>query len=653
MRKPQSKEDHELLLGILKGEKIPDSEDLVLQQEFSAQFNQVYADFFRPLIKPSRLVKLLPLGNTAWFNFETLESLVSEQYVHDLEKAGVPRGRAIKSLLQHEIGHFAYFPKDPAISLFFRAFAEQLYGEDKGPKIYTYYEEAVDDLTTMAYGVGDCILEERLACVKLLTHDGYKRSAKTWQFFCWVYDNILGLKQGVARPKGKRFQQAGQKIYFKKKNPDTGKRELHGIDFFDDTPEGRRLSFVQFGNAIKDILPKKGKNKKAMRDSFGLDPKLLSKKGIEDALVKIADLFGMSGYLLAVQWLKKKRPDWKDPLENGTKKEVLHHHSAGLSGADMLFHPELVSFYRRWAVGPLYIASRPGIVDTTDPHKGGLRPFEPGDPITSIDVKASKGMLGVPDISKVRIPEFTVVKTRKKITPDLCGWKDASGSMTDPRFKSPETRIMYMLGDNYHACDSMVSGVVFSSDMAYLPPTRDKDSYYHFMTGWYGGGTVLNIEKLKEWLVEAAPDELKRINESKKIPNTSEKIKKSSTAEYEKLIAGLPHHKRAEFYEKRLEIPLNRVQQERLERLDSIICTDGFIWNIKETIDFMRGLAQYSRVFALLTNREGFSRWKRFHDPSKNVFVMPCFTPEMLFNKTIGIASDLPKVAREISEAYG
>lgn len=579
--------------------------DPKLERLFDEEWGKVNDDFNHPQVAVPRLVPAIPGMDTARFDFISRTTEVSEGYVRLMERNGLDPRTAISGLLRHEMGHYAFFPRDAADALALRTHADLVFRE-KGEPIYTLFGEAVDDLTTMQRGLGAGIMEERRAMLRA-DRSRDPQGAGLWDLFLGVYERVLSLGAGDVPLE---YTSAAEK--------------LANVNYFDPAPAERRLAIVQFGNAIKDHLP----NRVRTVDGCSLSLDHLTQQQIDQALAQIIIRYGKASYKAAKQWLKAHKPDYKDPLDtplNPNKKGI------GLAGSELQFHDEEVPFYVRWAsTFPVYIARRPLVADATDPEKAGLRDFEVGDPIQAIDVFGSRGQIGMPGVSKVRTTEPSPAVARKKLVPDLSCWVDSSGSMEHPRAKAVQILAAHLLGTNYHANGSLVGGANFSADLAYLPPTRDLAAYRSLMTAYWGGGTVLNTEKLRQWLVE------------------NKKGLQVDSIEDRDLLSHIDPRKRREFEEKNLQVRLDRARRERLERLDGVIISDGYIANGEEVIDFLHALAEHARVYAFITSEAGYQQWLPHASPRRNVFVYKAVSPRDLIGLSLGLAKAIPQHAREL-----
>lgn len=594
-----------------------------LQEVLDEQWVRIEDEFNKPLVRQPTLEKTVEGQDTAAFNLITKETKVSESYVAKLQALGMSSEDAVRGLLQHEMGHYMFFPRELADQLALCAYAENRFGL-KGRSIYILYSEVVDDMTSIMHGLGDRILEERKACIKLCEQQE-KGSGRLWELFTAVYD----LKFGNATKVPEGLESFADKLV--------------KIDYFDESPGGRRISLVEFGAAIKDLVPmpkivvvtKDGKGKYVVVgviDGDSLDPSKAPAEEIDKALGQIIAKYGKSEYKEIKDWLKKYRPDWKDPLE-GMK--IKRPKIAGLEGSTLEYNDDEIPFYKRWAsTFPLYIVKRPLIKEESSLYKAGLKEFEIGDPISRADIYASKGVIGVPGISKTRLVEAGTSLSKKKLTPDLSCWLDSSGSMEHSKRKAVQVLCAYVLGINYHRNGSIVGGANFSADLAYLPPSRDIEAFFSLMTAYWGGGTVLNIEKLKEWIKQ---------NENLK------GLQVTSEEDYNKIALLLPHEQRKQFEEKNLEVRYDKAADRKLERLDCVIITDGALANVEETLAFMKSMAECTRVYAMLTDEQGYKEWVEHEDRDENIYVYKAFKPQDLIGLTIGLASSLHETARMIS----
>ena len=197
--------------------------------------------------------------------------------------------------------------------------------------------------------------------------------------------------------------------------------------------------------------------------------------------------------------------------------------------------------------------------------------------------------------------------------------------MKHPRQGSDAVLAGFVLANNYWSNDAYVGVANFSADMACLLPSRDLDKVYSLLCAYWGGGTVLNIPKIKEYL--------KLISQNRGGPDhifTTEQ-------DYEQVIKNLHPQQRKEFVDKHIEVHLNKEIREVYEKMDTVLITDGEIYNLPEVIDYINQTAVLTRnIIFLIHNPRQYQEWSQLALP--NTQLVHVDMPQDLLNLAIGQA---------------
>ncbi len=224
---------------------------------------------------------------------------------------------------------------------------------------------------------------------------------------------------------------------------------------------------------------------------------------------------------------------------------------------------------------------------------------------------------------------------RKFTIPHLWLSIDSSGSMKDPRYMSEAVLGGFVLANNYHANGSKVGAMNFSADSLFLFPTRDLMDVYKVLCAYWGGGTVYDITKLKEYLKTAAYQEWFRQSGIKGIQLSTDK-------DYERLIHQLEPERQKEFQKKQLSVKLDAKTQQLYEKLDHVMLTDGGIYNLDKVIDYFNGTAQYTRHTIIVVNNARFVSEARAMG-LKNTNIIPVDSDKDISSIIIGQAKNMAK----------
>ncbi len=213
---------------------------------------------------------------------------------------------------------------------------------------------------------------------------------------------------------------------------------------------------------------------------------------LNSALDRVAQRHDVHEYRKAEEMIKRNRKDFKNnytPEEDNDKQ-------AGTGGDDEIqLNDKLVPYYARKAAGfGLYISKRHVKGQEEDIPEQVI--FETGDDVTRINPYSSRGIL--PGITSRR--ELTSEPKGRGYddgVADLFAFLDTSGSMRHPSLDSVAVLSMFILGRNYHANGSRIGLGNFSREMLLVPPTRELEEYYRAACAYWGGGTVLDVGRIK------------------------------------------------------------------------------------------------------------------------------------------------------------
>jgi hypothetical protein len=176
----------------------------------------------------------------------------------------------------------------------------------------------------------------------------------------------------------------------------------------------------------------------------------------------------------------------------------------GLSDADLL-----AAWYRERSMPFGIRYPRPPLREQDEPQPEGLDPWEPGDPVASIDWLATltRSPVWIPGVTTMqRSYGFVEGPERAARPPDLYLGVDCSGSMTNPR----STLSYPVLTSVVVARAALRAGArvlaVLSGEPGKWSRTsgflRDEREILRVLTGYLGTGTTFGIDRLRETFVE-------------------------------------------------------------------------------------------------------------------------------------------------------
>jgi hypothetical protein len=592
--------------------------------------------------------------STASFNLATHELKIWAGFLHELEQAGLPAETAIESLLNHEVGHYVTFPHDLATSLYLHTIAGQQFGKD-GDTICAYYGEVVDDIDCFR---SDIRREPHTALARAEARTGLSSIDRVTRA---VHQEQLGIDLGITL------------------TPDERKvlKDLTSIDYTAPwtIPEKHAVNLISFGEAIRGLIGKDvpkpaapAKLDEIAKRMPGYEamlaqswPKVLatylhplvqqkprivldlpvplpgqgkgtpspgctgidgySDSQVNDALDDLIRRHGKIPYEMVRDHIGRTRPGFQDRFGQGKESKEKF---AGTAGIDHIqWHDEEVPYYKRWAsTYGLYIIKKPLKEDAFNLYPAQQKPFQTGDPLQKVNPWSCPYLL--PGISqRWQEAKGKRVQVKQKV-PDLFVMLDTSGSMTHPKYQSHAVLAAFVLGRNYHANGSRVGIGNFSADILLMPPTRDLDAYQRAACAYWGGGTVLNVDRIKAWF-----EHLSRTG-GKNVPD----ITISTEEDYEELIKKLGGDKR-QFEEKHLEVRIREKLPELYERIDNILISDGAIGNITDVVDYLNSIARATRnTIFLIKSPNEYKAWTELG--LKNTTIHPVDNPEDLTGLAIG-----------------
>lgn len=388
-----------------------------------------------------------------------------------------------------------------------------------------------------------------------------------------------------------------------------------------------------------------------------------SDKQISEGLDKIIRKYGKFRYERIRDYVERATGRKFDMLAGDGSGSGQGGKLAGLGKSGIKMHDEEIPYYQRKAsTYGLYIHKKPIVSDVFNSYPEGTTVFRVGDPIKTLNPFSTGGLI-LPGITKRYKLKQGHKRDRQYKIPHLLIVLDTSGSMTEPTQSSLAVLASYILARNYYENGASVGVINFSTDLAMLPPTRDINAVYSMLCAYWGGGTVLNHKKIMEYVKRIADENLFSIQRLRRSERGSGEFPQGHEAnspyvltteqDYEDLIKGLHPDERKQFEEKSLTVNLkDRKIKETYESIDTVMITDGYIWNIEEFVDFINTTGKVTRnIIYLINNRGGYKELKDKTLP--NTQIIPIDKPEDLIGHAIGRVKTLvPAEPRPASLFY-
>lgn len=599
---------------------------------------------------------------TAYFNFKNNEIKVNLDFLDVLNECGLTKEEALTGVLKHEVGHYAFSPRDLATILWLGDVAMQTWKE-KYAMIMNYYEDVQLNLEIMLRAEGGKELrnvytalqqyhskfveerpdlKERVRLDKVITalyqyHTGHDFGVGE------LVDQVKQLKKSIENKKNVNSEQEAKKMNL---DPLAYKLfQLLSVNYqnWDRPPEEQWPHLAMFGEIINDLLPEppksqcKGKGQHT-GGGHGFDdnsPTDYTSDQVEDALDVIASKYGKARY----ERIKKYAEDLtgKSFDKNDSK---IQSSGAGLESSEIKNNDGEIPYYERRArTFPLHIIKKPVRDKTNDFYPMENKEYSVGDPVNKINKFATKGKF-LPGITKRRDEKSQPHEDKLFKIPDLFICIDSSGSMPSPEQGSPAVTAGFVAARNYHRNGAKVGVMNFSADSAFLLPTRELRDVYSMLCGYWGGGTALNTDKVRQYF-----DNIGRREKGKKIPSayaTDQKdyekfmknIEKASQQEMERIVERLDPEDQKKLRDKNINIKIPKERRQICEKLDNLIISDGDIHNLPEVIRYLNELAPTTRNTCIITQEFFANQWKRMNLP--NTQIIYAATESDLYNITIG-----------------
>ena len=579
--------------------------------------------FNYPAIDPPMLVEQIPVPcDTAYYDYKDRYVCLSDSFLTALREQGMEDRTSIDAILEHEIGHYVGRPRELSTHLDLLAQAMTPFG-DLGDDVYAFFIDLAVEGWLYGRGIsGKSLNDLRTSMAKKFA--GHPE-ASIHRIMLALYDaSFPSLRLGT---------------------PELDEREtaafdsLRGLDYI--TPTNDRLfpAMYRFGHGIKPFLeeakqqrsgnaqePGPGNTASGLGDETSIDG--IPIEDIERALDDILREHGKHRFERAQRYVRSRKKEYP---QRDVSAQSDKNHTAGLEDGEFALHDELIPLYDRWARSHgVHIAKRAYVVDKEQSVTSGLRPWEPGDPLHTISATASRGLIGIPGITLRRDEEPEIVPSREQRVPHANIGLDTSGSMDRPDTSSGSASALAacILAHTYHRNGSFVGAWNFSTQIAYNGLSRDLRAAYSILLGYWGGGTHLNTEKLAELLRQLHIGGDPRVTRQPQFmgePVEIDRALRALTPEEQRLVT-----------EKDLRIDAPAVR-ERYEKVDQILITDGYIWNLEETLTHLGAMGKVTRNFVFLTHEHGYEQWKGLSLP--NTWVYKATTPQDLVRGVLGTAS--------------
>lgn len=633
-----------------------------LEHALDEAWDSVFSAFPGIVIHTTPVLVKDPNVKTAEFDFANRQIKVQEQFIELLVQHGLDTTSALEGVLKHELGHYVLCPRELSTFLYL-AMLSRAQWQEKAPDILNYYFDGMLNIHLMLEETGGKDLRavyRTMNAISTKTQNG----AALYRLMTLLYqhhtigkfvDDDLGEKELITKFKELQKKETtleekarkGKKTYFRSRaRPGVAPVEqilcermidLAMIDFsiYKNSEYGLDSQvfrnahdlwseLLRFGDAIKDIVENKpqvpntgpktgsrgrktGTPRAGSHGHHGMWVNDFTDSEISNALNDIIKKYGKRTYDAIRDFVAKERGKDPEPPPSVPKR-------AGLERTNITWNDGCIPYYTRKAsVFGIPIVKKPLKVERKDLYPARNREFSIGDSIALWN-RFQGGRKLLPGISKKREYVPSLHADRKFKVPDAVIYLDTSASMKDPNLDSSAVTAAFVIANAYHANGCRVGVVNFSVDTLMLKPTRDLNDVHSFLCAYWGGGTLLDIERIKKYFSELAKNKDPRAKYM-----TSEK--KMTKKDYEAAVQKLHPEEKEALYSKEVLEAKTPELLEAYNQIDNIMITDSDIGNIEDLVTHMNELATVTRngIF-VVRNPERAKKWRELNLPNTNVY---------------------------------
>ncbi len=633
-----------------------------LEDALADAWDSVFYSFPGVIIHTTPLLVKDYKVKTAEFDFANRQIKVQEQFIDLLAQHGLDTTSALEGVLKHELGHYVLCPRELSTFLYL-AMLSRAQWQEKAPDILNYHLDGMLNIHLMLEETGGKDLRAVYRTMNAISAKSQTGAALD-RLMTLLYqhhtigkfvDDDLGEKKLIATFKALQKEEItleekareNKKTYFRSRaKPGDApieqilcermidlamtdfsiyKNSEYGVDSqvfrnaHDLWPE-----LLRFGDAVQDLLAnkpqipgtepktgsrdsKKGKPRPGSHGHHGMWVNDFTDSQISDALNDIIKKQGKRTYDALRDFVAKERGKDPEPPTPVPKR-------AGLERTEINWNDNCIPFYARKAIEfGIPIVKKPLKVERNDMYPARNREFSIGDSMNQWN-RFHGGRKLLPGISKQREYVPSLHADRKFKVPDAVIYLDTSGSMQDPKLDSPAVTASFVIANAYHANGCRVGVVNFSVDTLMLKPTRDLNDVYSFLCAYWGGGTLLDIERIKKYFSELARNKDPRA----RYLSTEKKMTKD---DYEAAAQHLDREEKDALYAKEVLTTTAPELNEVYQGIDNLMITDSDIGNIEDLVSHMNELATVTRngIF-VVRNTERAKQWRKLKLPNTTVY---------------------------------
>ncbi len=539
-----------------------------LEELIIRKFEDVKNSYYRPPLDGPKIIKgpgVRKEERTAFIDLLNLVVGINEDFVRQLSQHENVE-TVIEGLFTHEFGHYIFHPRELSMALYLSHQAEKVFRE-LAEDIYALFTDFENNMIIYYQDINREKLARTLKAIYMLAKD-----SKVITALMLYYKEKMNIDVDINLD---RFDRKTRKKILK------AVKDLERIIIDSKQDCGFQYSqMVMFGNAIKPLLEEE-KNKtykilicacksggsRLIKKENVEDLPIDAKKKVEEAIRKLIVVLPKGVYEeIKKHFLGEEEKEGSDGRGVGI----------GIGSLDVkLADRRTVEYYREAAKEyGIYIRPRRirGISSVNIVF--GQKDYKLTDPVTNTDTRYSGGKI-LPGLTKAIRTEKVLYPATIETLPTLILYKDASGSMPDPRNEKCYATIagaIFVL--SYLRSHAKVGIALFDSETSEIFYGYDEDELLAVLCGYKGGGTSIDMERLKEDLEKSKQDYLRLDNKL-----LEEEVKRNPL--FRKYLI------------KRAHVNVSNLRSESKKITDFVIITDGGIKNIDEVIEFMKENPQY------------------------------------------------------------
>ena len=584
--------------GLQTNSPAQQKQPVLSNEEFQLEWLRAKANFNYPTINDAKAAKP-EAGYGGCFDFSTRETSIDMDFIETLSKAtGLPPRVACHGIMNHEIGHYMVYPRNLA-NIIMAWKMEQDHCRDNEKTDQGFQNHAYQTWCDMVDDTDNVLKPKRRESILEVREATQKVDDQPLRSLMLSYLRLQAGQEPSVKPEFKKYLDKMLTIDFVSAATDP-QALRYGLFVWMEIvrefnqkyppPPGSGNCSQQGGQGKGTQGSGQGEGGKPSLVPSDIDPtgaiKNATRAEVEAALREISKKLTRGEFKRLrdmVKGVRGEKPPSSEPRAI----------SIGLeSGDELKVEAETVDYYRELAKNyPLAIVKKP--ITTTDIRKsfGSTERFRMGSDPNLVILSSSGGQL-IPGLTKkvqiVERPRTTV----KYDTPHALIVIDSSGSMPHPaNYKSMMVLSAVCAALSYHKLGSQVGVINFSGDSFYLSYTRDLEQILASIVAFQGGGTVIDIEMVKEMLGPEA---------SKILGNEADQ------RNIARILSGDPHTNEVMRRATKKNVSISTEAIGRMlegKSIDMLMYTDLGIANLDEVLSLCEEKAQVNRI-TLISNSE-------------------------------------------------